>query len=485
LKENIRNIPLTNIILCGGSGKRLWPLSRENYPKQFIDTIDEPTLFQQTLQRNNFSSFFENFTQTIIASEDHKFILKNQLLTNNFEQMIHLEPMQKNTSPAILLASNNVFLKNKDAVVLITPSDHYIKDMRSYQETILLAVSEVSNYGGICLFGIKPDCNSSNYGHILVDDAASTGILNIEGFIEKPNSNKIQSLIENKSSFFWNSGIFVARLEELIGLFNKFSKNNYELIKQLITPVKKEKNYFYYDHKEYSKLESISFDNDIIENLKNTNINKKIIPLNFSWTDLGSFKTIYKEFRDHTSNNLLSKNVIAYKTNNSYIKALKKPIVTMGMSQAIIIDHNDILFVTNFEYESEMRDLINEIDKSDFKNHLLDSNKVYRPWGTFEILGSGDGFAVKKIILDPLQKISMQFHKFRSEHWIVISGTAEVTIGDSINIVNQNESIFIKPEEIHRLYNPSEENSLIIIEIQTGSIIDESDITRLEDIYGR
>ncbi len=457
---------MVNVVLCGGSGTRLWPLSRSLYPKQFIKLFDDKSLFQLTVLRNK--SFAEKFI--FVTNESHYFLALDQIeeigLDLNKVEFI-LEPIGKNTAPAVAFAS---FAVEQDEIVLVSSADHYIKESNNYYKSIKKA-EEFANLGHIVTFGIKPTSPNTGYGYIKADG------FDVLEFKEKPDLETAKKYIED-GSYFWNSGIFCfsakAYLEELNLYEDKifeFSKIAWENAKNC-TPVR-----IKFD--DMSKIESKSIDYAVAEKSKKL----KIVPFNIEWSDLGSFDSLCEVLEKDQNGNTKNNAVLINSKNNLIIEENSRTIGVIDVEDLIIVDTADALLISKKGSGQKVKDIVSMLKT---KNpELTDSHlTVYRPWGNYTLLEQNRFYKIKKIVVKPQKRLSLQKHLHRSEHWIVVSGTALVTVGDKEFILRPNESTYIEIGKIHRLENPGKID-LVIIEAQVGEYVGEDDIIRIDDDFKR
>ncbi len=455
---------MTNIILCGGSGTRLWPLSRTLYPKQFIKLFNDKSLFQLTLERNSLlcdSNFIvSNSEQYFLALEQEEEVLKKQ---NSSSYL--LEPVGRNTAPAIALACMAL---DAEEIVLITPSDHLIKDEEAYEKVILKAKEEVKN-NNLVTFGITPSYPEVGFGYIEAEG------LDVKSFKEKPNLETAKSYIE-QGNYYWNSGMFMFKA----GIFlEELSKYSSEIYKASEVAFSKKLNIsdkqFKIKTDDMLNIPEDSIDYAVME--KSDRV--KVIPSDIMWSDLGDFNALSNEIEEMTP--LDSKPIAIASSNNLIIS--NKQVATIDIEDLVIIDTDDALLISKKESTQKVKNVVAELKKknSDLtKIHTL----AHRPWGTYEVLLSTDQYKIKRIIVNQGKRLSLQKHFHRNEHWIVVSGTATVTVGDEKKLIRPNESTYIKMGEIHRLENEGK-IPVVLIEAQVGEYTGEDDIVRIEDDFQR
>ncbi|HEG0613077.1 TPA: mannose-1-phosphate guanylyltransferase/mannose-6-phosphate isomerase [Campylobacter jejuni] len=454
---------MTNILLCGGSGTRLWPLSRTFMPKQFLKLFDDKSLFELTLQRN--SEISSN--TLIVCNEEQYFLALDQILNINKTRFI-LEPLAKNTAVAITLACLSL---PKEEIVLITPSDHLIKNEKAYQEAIAKAL-EFANNNYLLTFGIKPDNPHIGYGYI-----KSKNNYDVEAFIEKPDLKTAKEFLED-GSYLWNSGMFMFKVGFFLEQMQIYANEIYDFCLKAYENAFRQDNFTKIKLVDMEKIPELSIDYALMEKSNKA----KVIPSDISWSDVGSFESLAKEFNN--GNNYSNVNAKFLDSNNifCYSSDKKKFIATIDLDDIFIIDTQDALLISKKSSSQKVKQIYEAIKENEnlSKNHLC----THRPWGSFTILEDEKGYKIKRIEVKPGKRLSLQKHFHRNEHWIVLSGTASVEIGGVENLVRPNESIYIKMGQVHRLSNYGK-IPVIIIEAQVGEYTGEDDIVRLEDDYKR
>ncbi len=454
------------IILSGGSGVRLWPLSRENQAKQFVDIFNnESSLFLETLERIKHTVFLKPI---IIANKKHRFeILKNVKKFKLKTDKIILEDSQKNTAPAAAIAT---FFSNPNDILCIMPADHHIKSSNKFNQAILKA-AKIAQKGKLVTIGAECYEENINYGYIVPDYLKKdpVGII-VKSFKEKPNVVLARKLI--KKNALWNTGIVLVLNHVLISLFEKYASDLYEKTKLSCKNTVTDKEFLLPASKPWKKIQSISFDYAILEK----KFPKYVVPLKTKWSDLGTFESLKKIKQK-------SGDVISLDTKNCMTYSNDKLLLTTGIKDLIIINTKNATLVSSKESSAYLRKAVEKLIKLNRHEALSDSLES-RPWGGFENIQNGPGYKVKKLLILPGEKISLQKHLKRSEHWVVVQGKAKVTKGDKVFNLLCNQSIFINKKETHRIENATNKD-LIIIEVQTGNYLEEDDIIRIEDKYKR
>jgi mannose-1-phosphate guanylyltransferase len=465
---------VTPVILSGGSGTRLWPLSRSEYPKQFIDLVNDLTLFQDTIVR-----LPDNAKKPlIICNEDHRFIVAEQLRNIDKETNgIILEPTGKNTAPAVALAALNFNKKSEDPILLVLSADHLIQDIDSFHGAIKIA-EKIAKSGKLVTFGIDPTHPETGYGYIKAEINNHSDFYNIESFIEKPNLEAAEKYLKTEG-YYWNSGMFVFQASTFINELKKFNPEIFFACQKSINNCTKDFDFIRLDNKEFLNCPSKSIDYAVME-LTEKGV---VVPLSAGWNDVGSWSMLHSVKKKDSHNNVIEGDIVIDNVSDSYIHGSNRLIGAIGLSGIIIIDTEDALLVLDKKNDQDIKNIVKKL-KNDNRKEPINHRKVFRPWGYYDSIDSGKDFQVKRILVNPNSKISLQMHQFRSEHWIIISGSAIITCGKEVFKLNKNQSTYIPKGQTHRLENPND-FSLELIEVQTGSYLGEDDIIRFEDDYQR
>lgn len=471
---------ITPVILAGGSGTRLWPLSRRDYPKQFVKLIGKKSLFQETILRLTSTGKLEFSLPITITSEDYRFIIDDQFSEiDGSVGSILIEPESKNTAPAILAASLYAKQKNPDSIVLIAPSDHAIPDIEAFHAAIISGYSK-ANEGKIITFGIQPNRPEIGYGYMEILGKSENQPIQVCKFIEKPDLETAKKMLET-GQYLWNAGIFMFKAETILKAFEEHAPHVLRLVKGSLNEGKADLNFFRLEKSVWKELESISFDHLILEQM--TNI--FAVPYRQYWSDLGDWEAVGAETIPDEHGNAISGNATSIKCQNSVIRSETESqhVVGVGLEDMIVVAMGDAVLVTKKDHTQDIKEVVEhlKIQKVAQAEKLL---KDHRPWGWFESLVLAGRFQVKRLMVKPGAALSLQSHHHRSEHWVVVEGTAKVTVDEASHLITEGESIFIPLGAKHRLENPGK-LPMILIEIQTGPYLQEDDIIRYDDRYSR
>ena len=452
------------VILAGGSGSRLWPLSRELYPKQLLTLNADKSLLQTTFERLN--NFIPAKNIISVTNSKHHSNIKMQLSKLSEDTVILAEPISKNTAPAIALSIKYIVENyNEDEIILVVPSDLQINDVEKFTQTIKSS-EHFANEGFIVTFGIKPNYPETGYGYICAENEK------VVSFVEKPNRQTAEKYIQN-GNYFWNSGIFMFKASTIIKEFKKYCPEIDSVIKNIDFSEKS------ISFTEFDKMPNISIDYAIME--KSSNI--VMVELKSDWKDLGSWKSIYEIRPKDENNNVFVGHVLDKDSKNSLVYSSSKLVETIGLEDTVIVETEDAILACKKDKTDEVKQVYETLKQQHDGTQKVHKT-VYRPWGFYTVIAEGKGFQTKIIHVNPGQKLSVQSHNYRSEHWVVLSGMAKVVLEGKDRILSPGHSIDIAVKAIHSLQNPFEED-LEIIEIQKGDILSEDDIVRYEDMYGR
>ena len=462
------------IILSGGSGTRLWPLSRKLYPKQFIDLINDTTLFQDTILR--LPKTVEK--PIIICNEEHRFLAAEQLRQIKVDSKgIILEPMGKNTAPAIALAAIKLLNEESDPLLLVLSADHLIQNIDSFHKVISSA-EKLATENKLVTFGIIPNKAETSYGYIETEASKSNDYFNIKSFTEKPKKIDAEKYIES-GNYLWNSGMFMFKASIYLKELEKFEPKILNACMKSYQNKRQNLDFIRLNNNEFMQCPNKSIDCAIMEKTDNG----VVVPLDANWCDVGSWSALFENKKKDKNNNVIEGDVILENVSNAYIYSPNRLVSVLGVSDLIIIDTQDALLVTDKQNAQNIKNIVQKL-KEDNRPEVEYHRKVYRPWGYYDSIDAASGFQVKRILVNPGSKLSLQKHQHRAEHWVVVKGVATITFKDKVFNLNANQSTYIPKKEIHRLEN-QQSTPLEIIEIQTGDYLGEDDIIRLKDDYHR
>ena len=465
---------ITPVILSGGSGTRLWPLSRKLYPKQFISLINETTLFQDTILR--LPKDVDN--PIVICNEDHRFLAAEQLRQINKEPNgIILEPVGKNTAPAIALAALKLINNGEDPLLLVLSADHLIKNINAFHQSIKVA-KRLADNNKLVTFGIVPSKAETGYGYIKANIDSVADYYRIQSFTEKPNEESAKKYLDS-GNYLWNSGMFMFRASIYLQELEKFEPEILNICKKSCQTEYKDKDFIRLKNNEFYQCPEQSVDYAVMENTKDG----VVVPLDANWSDIGSWDALWNAKNKDKNGNVSEGDVILDKVENTYAYSSNRLVSVIGTSDLIIVDTQDALLVADKKHSQNIKTVVNQL-KQDNRTEADNHRKVFRPWGYYDSIYTNDGFQVKRILVKPGAKLSLQKHQHRAEHWIVVRGIAQITCGNEVFSLKENQSTYIPKGTVHRLEN-QEKTPLEIIEIQTGNYLGEDDIIRLEDDYQR
>ena len=469
------------VILCGGTGTRLWPLSRESFPKQYLSLIDNnsKSLLQNTMERINPLSNLCN--PILICNEEHRFIVAEQMREINITPLsIMLEPFGRNTAPAITLSAMKALENVNDPTILILSSDHEIRNNDHFLKVLNRGL-EYAESGKIITFGVLPTNPETGYGYIkaespfLEKDIIGKKILM---FTEKPNLNTALKFVQDKS-FTWNSGIFMFKAKIILEEIKRHAPGIFEACEKTIKNSRMDLEFMRLDNQAFEHCPNISIDLAVMEKTDKG----VVLPLDAEWSDVGSWQSVWENaIKDEKGNSVIG-NIILKNSKNCYLRSEKRLIVGIGLDNIVAVETNDAILISNKNRSQEVKEVVNLLKK----NSIPEGNKhrkIYRPWGYYESIEEDSRWQVKLINVKPSEQLSLQMHHYRSEHWIVVKGTAKVELDNKVELLVENQSTYIPLGSKHRLSNPGK-IPLVLIEVQSGSYLGEDDIIRFEDKYGR
>jgi mannose-1-phosphate guanylyltransferase len=464
------------VVLAGGTGSRLWPKSRAALPKQFLALTSEHTMLQETLLRLPKQDVEDAL---LICNEDHRFLAAEQLRTASisFDQII-LEPVGRNTAPAIALAALNEMKKGNDPILLILSADHLIENQAAFHDAIKKA-TVLAQADKLVTFGIVPTEAHIGYGYIEAGDALNNEGFKVNKFVEKPDMETAQTYLDGKKHF-WNSGMFMFKASVYLEELRAFNPAIVNACEKSLENSQSDLDFLRVDEISFSACPDDSIDYAVMEKTEKA----CMVTLDAGWNDVGSWTSLWETAKNKdANNNVVLGDVILTGVNNSYVNSEQRLIAVIGLDDVIVVETKDAILVAAKDKVQNIKDVVNQLKKEkrpEFEFH----REVLRPWGCYDSIDTGERYQVKRITVKPGEKLSVQMHHHRAEHWIVVSGTASVTIGEKTSLVAENESVYIPVGEVHALENPGK-IPLELIEVQSGSYLGEDDIVRFSDRYGR
>ncbi len=466
---------LQPIIIAGGTGSRLWPLSRELFPKQFQKLHGNQTMLQATIER---LQGLDCLTPIVICNENHRFIVAEQLRQiGQLNHNIILEPVGKNTAPAIALAAFYATKKGENPNLLILPADHVILDTPAFQASIEQALSHIEN-NKLVTFGIVPHSPETGYGYIQCGEKlAQTGFI-VNQFVEKPDQQTAQSYLDS-GNYLWNSGMFAFKAENYLKELKTHRPDIYNVCQQAAEQLDSDLDFIRINNQIFDTCPEESIDYAVMEKT----FDAVVVPMDAGWNDVGAWSSLWDVSDKDQDGNSKNGDVLCIDSYNNYILAETGLVATVGVEDCIIVQTKDAVLVTNKDKAQDVKALVKQLQKQNRSETLL-HREVYRPWGKYDSIDNGKRYQVKRITVKPNEKLSVQMHHHRAEHWIVVSGTAKVSVDGKESLLSENQSVYIPLGAIHFLENPGK-IPLELIEVQVGSYLGEDDIVRFEDRYGR
>ena len=473
-------MPITPILLCGGSGTRLWPLSRKSYPKQFVPLVGQQTLFQASIDRLSGSAYN---APLILTNSDFRFIVTEQLAELDIDPgAILIEPEGRNTAPAILAAAFWLAKTDPDGLMLVAPSDHVVPDPEAFR-ALVAAGAQAAKSGQLVTFGISPTHPETGYGYLELADAPGNGEptpLPLKRFVEKPDAATAEQMLA-AGNYLWNAGIFLFSVKTILSAFRTHASQLIEPVQRAVDAGKPDLRFLRLDPEAWAKAEDISIDYAVMERAKNLSV----VPFSAGWSDLGGWDAVWRETERDGRGVATTGTATAIDCDNTLLRSEdpRVELVGIGLDNIITVAMPDAVLVADASRAQDVKKAVAAL-KEKGAQQATAFPKDHRPWGWFESLVVGDRFQVKRIHVHPGAALSLQSHHHRSEHWIVVEGTAKVTVNDTVHLVTENQSVYIPLGAVHRMENPGK-LPMVLIEVQTGSYLGEDDIIRYEDVYSR
>lgn len=471
---------ITPVLLCGGSGTRLWPLSRKSYPKQFVPLVGDTTLFQASSQRLSGEGYA---APLVLTNSDFRFIVTEQLASIGIDPgAILIEPTGRNTAPAVLAAALWLNKSDPDALMLVAPSDHVVPDTEAFRAAVNAGVP-AAQAGQMVTFGIKPTHAETGYGYLELADIPKNDDPNplpLKRFVEKPNAQAAAQMLAS-GQYLWNAGIFLFSVKTILAAFKKNAPDLIPPVQDSVDKAKSDLGFLRLEPEAWDAAEDISIDYAVMEQADNLTV----IPFASGWSDLGGWDAVWRESRPDERGVVTSENATAIDCEDSLLRSEDAgvEVVGIGLKNIITVAMPDAVLVADANRAQDVKQAVAVLKKKSAIQATA-FPKDHRPWGWFESLVIGERFQVKRILVHPGAALSLQSHNHRSEHWIVVEGTAKVTVGDEVKLVTENESVYIPLGSKHRMENPGK-LPMVLIEVQTGSYLGEDDIIRYEDVYAR
>jgi mannose-1-phosphate guanylyltransferase / mannose-6-phosphate isomerase len=466
---------LQPVIIAGGSGTRLWPLSRSGFPKQFLALGGTETLFQKACLRCK-SIANDIKPLVVVTNEEHRFLAQEQLTEiNSTSASLILEPIGRNTAPAMTLAALHAVADGDDPILFVTPSDQIIQDTDAFQIAARSAVQLAKN-NAVVILGVLPTSAHIGYGYIKASGKV------VDQFVEKPDLATAQHYLET-GNYFWNAGIFVTKASVWLKAVEQFRPDLEVATRNAWDNKIIDDHFLWLDKVAYDAIPAESIDRAVIEHLPDSDIAINMVPLDAGWNDLGSWGAVWEVTPTNINGNALSGDIFTVDSNNNYVNASSRIVGLVGVEDIVVVETPDAVLVANKKCSQDVKKIVEQLKITGREESDL-HRKVRRPWGWYDSIDEGERFKVKRINVSPGASLSLQKHHHRAEHWVVIKGTAEVTCGDNIFTLTENQSTYIPLGAVHRLSNPGE-TPLELIEVQTGEYLGEDDIVRFEDKYGR
>lgn len=464
------------VILSGGSGTRLWPLSRALRPKQLLSMTSNYTMIQDTVSRLNGVS--ELAAPIVVCNEEHRFTIAEQMREINVTPAsIILEPFGKNTAPAVAISAIQAQKQEQDPVLLVLPADHVIANTASFHAAIAAGYKAALD-NQLVTFGIVPNAPETGYGYIKSGKEITDGVYKVDAFVEKPNAATAQAYLD-EGNYFWNSGMFMFRASKYL---DELKQHNSEMLKystDALDAARTDMDFIRLNKEAFAQCPSDSIDYAVMEKTQDA----AVIPVDIGWNDIGSWSALWDVGASDDSGNVTHGDVLLHDSSNSYVHSDSRLVTVVGLNDHVVVETADAVLVAHRDRSQDVKEIVEKLKLAN-RDEAVIHNKAYRPWGAYECIDQDARFQVKRITVNVGASLSLQLHHHRSEHWIVVQGTARVTCGDKVFLMSENESTYIPLGEKHRLENAGK-IPLELIEVQTGTYLGEDDIVRFDDVYGR
>jgi mannose-1-phosphate guanylyltransferase / mannose-6-phosphate isomerase len=466
--------PIVPLIMCGGAGTRLWPASRENRPKQFLPLFGRYSTFQDTVRRLSDPALFAR--PIVVTNAQYRFLVAEQLAEVGAEADILLEPARRDSGPAIVAGSAFAQKRDQDCIVLALAADHVVGDTTAFTE-VCAAASRAAASGHIVAFGVRPTRPATEYGYIRAGSAIDNNIFAVERFVEKPDAKTAQRYVAE--GYLWNSGNFMFRAAQLLQEYRSFEPDSADAINSAVQAAGSDLGFITLDADAFGRTAAKSIDYAVMERTRHA----AVMPVSYAWSDVGSWQAVWELSARDSAGNAAHGSAFFVDAAGCYVAAEKQLVALFGLRDVVVVATADAVLVARREDADGLRRVVaklKDVAPAVTEDHL----KVHRPWGSYQALDQGERFQVKRIVVKQGGRLSLQLHHHRAEHWVVVRGTARVTIGDQVTLLHENESIYVPSGARHRLENPGKMD-LELIEVQTGSYLGEDDIVRLDDDYHR